>query len=396
MTKQNSDFLLIDSDTQLDQFVHATRDAKWIAFDTEFVGEKRFQTLLCLVQVACEKGYFMLDPLRLSHLDPFLELVTDPEVLKITHAGDNDYRLLNAVYGTIPQNTFDTQIAAGFAGYRYPISFRKLVESELRMQLQKGYAVADWESRPFQAKQLRYALEDVQPLHRLYTKLNRRLEGSGRASWAQEECAQMEVPAYYERDPHHEAINSNLMRSLRFREQVFLLRILTWRRQQAQRKDYSKEMILPSKLLGQIVKGVRSGKEALKQNRRLPNKTIDRFGDAFVKMYNGEVTAEERAVLKRIPRQEDEDQLDEILLEFLYLLMKYRAQEEDIAHALVMPRNAIKRMKSDPATRQNILGSGWRRALLGDDFVNWLENYDHLHVHIKGGRIELEVLEEEE
>lgn len=395
MTKQNTDFLLIDQDNQLDQFVQATRNAKWIAFDTEFVGEKRYQTLLCLVQVACEEGYFLLDPIRLNSMDPFLELVEDPNVLKITHAGDNDYRLLHAIYGTVPQNIFDTQIAAGFVGYRYPISFRKLVEGELQMHLQKGYAVTDWESRPFQPKQLRYALEDVQPLYRLYQLLRKGLERRNRLSWAEEECGQMEDPNYYVRDPHHEAINSNLMRSLRFREKVFLLRLLQWRREQAKRKDYSKEMILPSKLLAQIVKGVRSGKEALQQNRRIPAKTVDRFGDLFVKLYQEKVTQEEQRVLKQIPQDEDEDQLDEILLEFLYLLMKYRSQEEDIAHALVMPRNAIKRMKSNPDIRQNLLGSGWRRQLLGSDFVRWLENYDHLHVSIKGSRIELEILEEE-
>ena len=103
---------------------------KWLAFDTEFIGEKRYYTLLCLIQVKCETGTYLLDSLKIPDLTPFLRLIEDERITKITHAGDNDYRLLNILYGTIPKNIFDTQIAAGFIGYRYPMSFGKLVEAE--------------------------------------------------------------------------------------------------------------------------------------------------------------------------------------------------------------------------------------------------------------------------
>ena len=71
--------------------------------------------------------------------------------------------------------------------------------------------------------------------------------------------------------------------------------------------------------------------------------------------------------------------------------MKYRAIEEEVSHALVMPRNAIKRMKNDPDMLQSILGSGWRKELLGDDFVNWLKNYDKLELSIEGGQIAIRI-----
>ncbi|MCB9298190.1 MAG: hypothetical protein H6559_34485 [Lewinellaceae bacterium] len=87
------------------------------------------------------KGLFLIDPIRLKNLDPFLDLVADPGITKITHAGDNDYRLLNNLFGIVPVNVFDTQVAVSFVGYNYPVSFRKLVESELNVHLKKGYAV---------------------------------------------------------------------------------------------------------------------------------------------------------------------------------------------------------------------------------------------------------------
>lgn len=391
MSLTNTSFTLVDTPRQLQTFAEATKDASWIAFDTEFVGEKRYHTLLCLIQVTCEAGIFLLDPLRLDNLQPFLDLLVHPDICKITHAGDNDYRLLNSQYGIIPKNTFDTQLAAGFVGYRYPISFAKLAEGELNLSLKKGFAVTDWESRPFKDKQLAYALEDVMPLYPLYRSLSAKLEEKGRLSWLREECAMQEQADYYERDPHHEAINSNQIRSLRKAEQVFMIRLLAWRRQEAERKNYSKEMILPSKLISQIVRSVRSGKDALQQNRRIPAKTAQRFGDLFVEMYKAPATTEEQALLKQIPRDENEDEQDEMILELLYLLMKYKAQEEGIAHPLVMPRNAIKRMGNNGQELHDILGQGWRRELLGDNFVHWLDNYHDLRVRINGGRIDLVV-----
>jgi ribonuclease D len=71
--------------------------------------------------------------------------------------------------------------------------------------------------------------------------------------------------------------------------------------------------------------------------------------------------------------------------------MKYRCLDENISHALVMPRNAIRRMKNDPEVRENLLGSGWRKELLGADFVQWLEQYESLELKIEGGQIGIRI-----
>ena len=85
---------------QLAQFAQDNQDITWLGFDTEFINEKRFYPLLCLLQVITEHGVYILDPLTLPDLAPFLAMVEDPQILKITHAGENDYRLLHSLYGT--------------------------------------------------------------------------------------------------------------------------------------------------------------------------------------------------------------------------------------------------------------------------------------------------------
>lgn len=389
MTARKTEYQLIDTPQELDQFAAATRDLEWMSFDTEFIGERRYYTLLCLIQICTENGTYLLDPLALDHIDPFLKLIENPNILKITHAGDNDYRLLFNNYGTIPKNVFDTQIAAGFAGYRYPLAFSKLVSSELNIKLGKGYAVTDWQKRPFAEKQLRYALDDVLPLRRLYLSLNEQLEQKGRAHWAQEECALMTEADYFERHPHHEALTSNLVKAVRPKEQLFLVRLLEWRRSLAERKNYSKEMILSSKLVSHIMRAVKSGPDALRQNRRLPNKTVKKYGDLFVEMYNETITEEEKEILAQIPNEPRESENDEALSELLYLILKYRAQEEDISPSMVTSRNSIKRMRYDEEYREEFLKSNWRRELLGKDFIGWLRQIDRLKVRISGGKIEL-------
>ncbi|MCB0635907.1 MAG: HRDC domain-containing protein [Lewinella sp.] len=382
---------LIENPAQLESFAQATRDAEWICFDTEFVGEKRFQTLICLIQITCEAGNFLLDPLRLPNLDPLLDLLRNPKVLKVTHAGENDYRLFYLQYGVLPVNVFDTQIAAGMLGYRYPSGLAKIVSGELNQHLKKGFAVTDWEARPFSNKQLDYALDDVVILEPLWRSLEKKLRAKGRWEWAREECSRMEQESFYYQDPHHEALNSNLILSLKRREQIFLIRMFAWRRSEAERLDHSKNMVLPQKMISQIVKAIRGGKQALLENRRIPDHLVRKYGKLLESLYQQPPTDEELALLKRLPSPPDEDARDEMLLELLYLLMKYRSLEEGISHALVMPRNAIRRMKNDADTLEDMLGSGWRRELLGSDFVNWLTHYDSLELTIDGGRIAIKV-----
>jgi ribonuclease D len=158
----------IETAAQLDQFVQDNQAITWLGFDTEFISEKRFYPMLCLIQVITEQGVYILDTVTLKQLDPFLRLIENPNILKITHAGENDYRLLNALYGTLPKNLFDTQIAMGFLSHTYPMSFQNMVEKELQVTLDKSFSVTDWEARPITRQQLNYALNDVLYLPQLH------------------------------------------------------------------------------------------------------------------------------------------------------------------------------------------------------------------------------------
>ncbi len=395
MSESGINYTLIEDAAGLAKFAEENKGIAWMCFDTEFIGEKRFLTLICLIQVGTPNGFYLIDPLKIKDIQPVIDILVDEKVLKIVHAGDNDYRLFNIQYGILPRNTFDTQIAASFIGYKHPVGFSKLVESELNIVVSKGYTVTDWERRPFQAKQLHYALHDVIHLYQLWVNITKLLEKSGRLSWAYEEFKQLEDPETYETDPYKEVLESNIIKSLRRREQVFLLRLMLWRTEEAERRNHSKEMVLPSKYISAIVRAVHSGLDALQNDRRLPDNLVGKFGKKFVELYEAPATEVEREVLNRIPRDNSDNPKQDILMEMLDLLVRYKCLQEGISHHIVMPRNILKKMKNDKDFFDDATFSGWRRAFLGDEIVSWFKHRRNLEIKFLDGKFELKMQEAE-
>jgi ribonuclease D len=382
------DYTLIDTIEKLEDFYQKNIQTAWMAIDTEFIGERRYETLLCLIQVTTEHGFYLIDPLSLPDFSLFLKMVEDPSIMKITHAGENDYRLLHHSYGTIPKNVFDTQIAAGFIGLGYPTSYGKLVEKELNVILDKGYAATDWEARPLKRKQLEYALSDVYHLYDLYRSLHRRLSRRNRLAWVKSENDRWETPQYYERDPHREALMNTLMHSVKQHKQIFLIRLYEWRRSEAQRLNYSKEMVFPAKFIATILRGIDSGKQGLLDSRIIPNHIVELHWQNFQNLYKKEVTAEELEILARLPKLSKEDPRKEVSMELLHVLVKAKCMESGIAPQLVLNKSDL--TYAQPG--EDVFGSDddiedWRKAFLGDTVMKWLNERGELQVDFDNAQV---------
>ncbi len=384
MILKDTPYQLIENQEDVKNFIENNKNISWMGFDTEFIGEKRFHTLLCLVQLSTENGYYLIDTLKVPSFPEVLQLFENPSILKITHAGENDYRIFFNQYGIVPKNVFDTQIAAGFVGYKYPTSFQKLVEKEVGVHVPKGYTVSDWEARPFTKKQISYALNDVIYLFDLWKAITAKLESMDRVSWSEEECEKMCHPEYYFVHPHKEAFRNNAIPNLNTQEQIFMVRLFNWRKEEAKKKNYSKEMILPKKLITPIVKNMNSGKNALLKDRRLPTNTISKHWDTFNELFNRKISPEDREILREIPeRQESPDPKQNTMLEMLYSIVEYMCQRQLIAPSLVLNRTSFKLMKSDPAYFDESIAQGWRAKLLGEDLLKWLRTRKDLIIEMK-------------
>ena len=155
-----------------------------LAIDTEFVSERRYQALLCLMQVAvpdpeAEDGVRteVLDPLEGDpDYSPLARVLADPDVEVVMHAGRQDVAILRRTLGTEVTNIFDTQVAAGFLGYGNQEGYESLVRKVLEVRLKGSEGFTRWDRRPLTPQQLEYAADDARLLLALGDELERRLE----------------------------------------------------------------------------------------------------------------------------------------------------------------------------------------------------------------------------
>jgi ribonuclease D len=320
-----------------------------------------------------ENNIWLIDTLKIKELGAFLSLIENPKILKISHAGDNDYRLLFTLYGTVPQNTFDTQIAAGFVGYNYPAGFGKIVERELRVTLAKSHTVANWESRPLDPKALSYAVEDVKYLPALHEKLTKKLRKHNREAWSREENRKWEEREFYIVDPYKEVLSSDHIHQLDYREKIFLMRIYVWRRERAIELDVPKETVVQNRHISLIVKMIKNGQGAFRANRTLPENVWKRHFEAWQKLWEEKPTDQEKEFLDALPRPVMEDPDREWTMDLLYHMVKKRCLENEISAALLLPKGDFNRLRDNHPDFDHSLLEGWRAELLGHDLVSWLQ-----------------------
>ncbi|HEY8770099.1 MAG TPA: ribonuclease D, partial [Thermoleophilaceae bacterium] len=183
------------------ELAECAREHARVAIDTEFVSERRYQALLCLVQVAVpdpeapdDVRTEVLDPLGDEPFDPapLAAVLADPAVEVVMHAGRQDVGLLRRSWDTEVTNVFDTQVAAGFLGYGNQEGYESLVRKVMGVKLRGSEGFTRWDKRPLTEQQLSYAADDARLLLALGEQLEARLAEEGRVEWAREESRSLE------------------------------------------------------------------------------------------------------------------------------------------------------------------------------------------------------------
>lgn len=169
----------------------------------------RYGLHLCLIQVSDGENIFLIDPLKVGDLDPFLTILENPDIHIISHGPQSDIVLLDYLFGRRPANVFDTEKAAQLLGYE-STSLSGMLERHFGLSKNMKVRVSDWNKRPLSDKMLDYAALDVAHLHELRDNLVEELKERNRLHWHSEECKALEDIRYRKKEnPHLEIQGAN-------------------------------------------------------------------------------------------------------------------------------------------------------------------------------------------
>jgi ribonuclease D len=370
--------LAIDEVARLAQLA---REAGRLGLDTEFMPEGRYRPLLCLVQVAAGDEIAVLDPLDGFDPEPLAEVLADPEVEIVLHAGRQDVAILRRQWNTTFTNVFDTQIAAGFAGFSAQAGYNGLLHDVLHVRLPKTASFTRWDARPLTDEQLLYARGDVEHLLALADELGERLSSRGRLEGAREECRAI-AEATDERDPDEVWRRLPRVTGLDPRDRAVARELAAWRERTAAKEDRPVGSVVRDPTVVELAKRRPTGRKDLSQIRGINPDVVRRRGPDIL-------AAIERGRQAEPVLLDDGDRLsteaaDGPVIALAESLVRSRAQEAGLAYELIAARAdlapvvvAARRNAGEPAVRTL---QGWRRELVGAELLELLAGRRRLGV----------------
>ena len=370
-------------------FCERLAGAPFIAVDTEFMRETTYWPKLCLIQAASATDAGNIDPLAEGlDLTPFLDLLRNPDILKVFHAARQDVEIFVRL-GAMPTPMFDTQVAAMAAGFGDQVSYESLVRQMLRQEVDKGSRFTDWARRPLSDAQLTYALGDVTHLAALYPKLRDRLARDGRLAWVTAEMEDLTDPAVYDTDPEN-AWKRLKPKKYAAKYLAAFKATAVWRERAAQERDQPRGRILKDEAIDEIATQAPTDAEAFNRLRSVPKG----FGGSRL---GQELTAELARVLAdpeahapKLERPAHGQPAPPSVVELLKVLLKAKSDNAGVATKLIANVADLEKIALDDNAPVEAM-SGWRRQLFGEDALKLKRG--EIALVLNGARVEVVEIE---
>ncbi len=336
-----------------------------IAFDTEFSNRSTYFPRLRLVQVAAGPHCGVIDCYRVPTLAPLLEVLYDPAVEKVVHAGRQDVAIFTRMTGKVPAPLFDTMVAGSLLGYGAQPAYQLLVSKTTGRRLAKGYANSDWDQPELTPAQLKYAAEDALYLPPVAEHLKAELEQAGRTAWVWEELGRLLEPALYlPPDPSQQYLRIRDRNHLSGRALGVLRELAAWRETAAQQLDKPRGWVVPDEALLTIARraagrrGFERGDCPAGCEEHLPalQAAVQRA------MAAGPVES------CPVPPQEENG-----LVELAQAFVRSRCLAQNVAPTVVATRDDLQALCAASSNGNGLpplpVLSGWRREFIGEDLL---------------------------
>lgn len=357
---------LITQTDALRSFLKDLETAPFITLDTEFMRERTYYPELCLIQIGNDKGYAKaIDPLHNGlDLNPLFEFLDNPRQVVVLHAARQDLEIFYYLSGRLPQNIYDTQVAASFLGLGEQVAYKTLVQKYCSADVSKAQQFTDWTRRPLRKEQLEYALSDVTYLAKIYKALVQELEEKGRSGWIKGEMAELTTETLYDIEPYS-AWQRVKIRSNKGRDLVVLKELAAWREIEAKKRNVPR---------GRIIKD-----EALAQIAMLRPETENQLGEIRFFASGRAKSNEGHRILSLVsnalktprsdwPQKEKKTPLSSekaAVLELLKMLLRVIAAEHHISGKMIASNEDLENLAKEGTTASIKAMSGWRYDIYG-------------------------------
>ncbi|KFL28527.1 ribonuclease D [Paradevosia shaoguanensis] len=356
---------LITSTAVLAEFSAKAAGYDFVTVDTEFLRETTYWPKLCLIQAATDDDAVLIDPLAPDlDLTPFLALMNNPEVVKVFHAARQDIEIFVKLTGQVPQNIFDTQVAASVCGFGDSVSYDNLVRSITNVDLDKSSRFTDWSARPLSEKQKLYALADVTHLRDIYKALRTQIIDTGRGAWVEDEMSVLKSIDTYviQPDVAWERLKLKINRP---RDLAALKVLAAWREKRAQDSDQPRSRILKDDALYELAQQRPLTPEDFEKLRAVP-RGFGRSNAAgeIMNLLKG-VEALTKAELPTMPERYRGPSPKGAVGDLLRVLLKAVSEEHGVATRIIATSDDIDAIVLDDQADVPAL-KGWRRKLFGE------------------------------
>lgn len=357
----------ITTDKELTEFCERSKGCKFVGFDTEFVSENRYRPELCLLQIATDDEFAIVDTLAVKDVSPFWQFLVEGSHVTIVHAAREEFLFCFRACGRRPKHLFDVQLAAGMTGLEYPASYGNLVSKLLGRRIDKGETRTDWMRRPLSQRQIDYALSDVVHLQPIFDEVSSRLDKLGRKHWFDEEMDEWQLALERsETEPQWHRVSG--ITSLNRRALAIVRELWIERNREAEKKNRAPKRVLPDDLIVELAKRGSPEQDRMRAIRGFESRVSRSMVGPIAGAIKRANQLPDSKLPKRMPRGKTMNL--GLLGQFLTTALNVVCKSESIAPNIVGTAQDVRTMaawrmgmidlKSEPE-----LATGWRSEIVG-------------------------------
>lgn len=356
-------FIYLDRQSEFDALCMELMSEDALAVDTEFVRRKTYYPILALLQIASRSQIYLVDPQGINDWSKLVQLFQS-RVRIVMHSCSEDLEVFRNAFNQLPENLFDTQIAAAYLGKGDAMGYAAMVSLMCGEELDKSETQSDWSQRPLTEAQLKYAAADVHWLLGITDRLDAELAEQQRSEWVSQEL--QTLMAKYLEEPATEDAWLRLKGLGRLDKQDWSLAqtLCAWREETARRRDKPKTWIMKDPELLEIIQRRPKSINELSQLSLVSPMSVRHHGKRLLEL----LASAESLTPPDVGPPPDLTGAERKLLKLMQKVVIDYAEEHRLAQRFIANKQELSQYILFHHSRSDVssaLDCGWRKQELG-------------------------------